>query len=146
MVTHRVRFLFAWLAVVASLGCSGAGVTVEERNSEGWQRVAYRLASVDSLRDGYVTVSTFHLVGDAGATLTVVLNVSVNPTARLESGSWSAVAAAGETDGQVIPVQVEFLGGQGGGASIGGRFLLQAKGKARFRVDLPATSPTRSYN
>jgi hypothetical protein len=44
-----------------------------------------------------------------------------------------------------MPIQVEFLGGQGSGASVGGRFLLEEGGKARYRVHLPPTVPTPTY-
>ncbi|MGD2062130.1 MAG: hypothetical protein PVF51_00965 [Nitrospirota bacterium] len=141
-----MRLLSACLLVAVTLGCRSSGVTVEERSGEGWRPVAYRLASMESRRDGYLTASTFRLIGGDGAELRLVLNVAVNPTARLESGTWSASSRSGEVAGDVMPIQVEFLGGQGSGASVGGRFLLQEGGKARYRVYLPPTAPTPTYD
>ena len=128
------------------LACSRSGVTVEERTAEGWRPVAYRLESVEARRDGYVTASSFKLVAEDGAELRLVLNVAVNPTARLESGTWRFTAAGTETGGDVMPIEVEFLGGQGSGASVGGRFLLQEDGQVRYRVRLPPTAPTPRYD
>jgi len=134
--------LVLWL--VAS-GCRGGGVTVEERTAEGWQSRPYRLASVESRRDGYVTESRFHLVNDDAEQLRLVLHVAVDPTARLEMGRWSRTAGERVEEGEVVPIQVEFLGGQGSGASVGGRFLLQEGGEARYRVQLPPTAASPSY-
>lgn len=145
MTTYRGGRVWVWLLLVATLGCSPSDLTVEERTADGWQPVAYRLASMESHRDGYVTVSNFRLIGDDGAELRLVLNVAVNPAARLESGNWSATASDREAAGEVMPIQVEFLGGQGSGASVGGRFLLEEGGKARYRVHLPPTVPTPTY-
>jgi hypothetical protein len=142
----RRGVLWLWLLiVVANVACSRSGVTVEEHTAAGWRPAAYRLMSMESHRDGYVTASSFQLAGDAGAVLHLVLNVAVNPTARLESGRWSATVQGETAAGDVMPIQVEFLGGQGSGASVGGRFLLQQDGKPRYRVYLPATAPTPTY-
>ena len=127
------------------LGCHRSDVTVEQRTASGWQPLPYRLASVESRRDGYVTEARFGLVDNAGVVLHLVLRVAVDPVARLEKGSWSRTAGAESEAGEVMPIQVEFLGGQGSGASVGGRFLLQADGGARYRVTLPPTAPAPEY-
>jgi hypothetical protein len=146
MTGYRLGRIWGWLLLLATLACSRSGITVEERTAEGWRPVTYRLASMESRRDGYVTASDFRLVGDDGAELQLLLNVAVDPTARLESGTWSTKVQGREIGGQVMPIQVEFLGGQGSGASVGGRFVLQEDGKARYRVQLPATAPTPRYD
>jgi hypothetical protein len=135
----------ALAALLLVSGCRDAGVTVEQRTGEGWQPMSYRLASVESLRDGYVTESQFRLVDDHAGELFLVLRVAVDPTARLEGGRWTRTAGGEMEDGAVVPIQVEFLGGQGSGASVGGRFLLQEAGTPRYRVQLPPTAPAPSY-
>jgi len=145
MIHLRSKLLVALAFLGLASGCHGGGVTVEERIAEGWQLLRYRLASVESRRDGYVTESQFRLVNDGAVELLLVLHVAVDPTARLEKGHWSRTAGERVEEGEVVPIQVEFLGGQGSGASVGGRFLLQAAGVSRYRVHLPPTAASASY-
>ena len=145
MIHLRSMFLVALAFWVVASGCQGGGVTVEERTAEGWQSLPYRIASVESRRDGYVTESQFRLVNDGAVELRLVLHVAVDPTARLEKGRWSRTAGERVEEGEVVPIQVEFLGGQGSGASVGGRFLLQQAGESRYRVHLPPTAASPSY-
>ena len=145
MIHFRSIFLVALASWVVASGCQGGGVTVEERTAEGWQSLPYRIASVESRRDGYVTESQFRLVNDGAVELRLVLHVAVDPTARLEKGRWSRTAGERVEEGEVVPIQVEFLGGQGSGASVGGRFLLQQAGESRYRVHLPPTAASPSY-
>jgi len=145
-MTHfRSKLRVALILWVVVSGCRGGGVTVEERTATGWQSLPYRLASVESRRDGYVTESQFRLVNDDAGELRLVLHVAVDPTARLEKGRWSRTAGERAEEGEVAPIQVEFLGGQGSGASVGGRFLLQQAGESRYRVNLPPTAASPSY-
>jgi len=141
----RSRLVVALASWLLASGCHGGGVSVEERTAEGWQSVPYRLASVESRRDGYVTESQFRLVNDGAVELCLVLHVAVDPTARLEKGQWSRTAGERVEEGEVVPIQVEFLGGQGSDASVGGRFLLQEAGEPRYRVNLPPTAPQPTY-
>jgi hypothetical protein len=72
-----------------------------------------------------------------GERLEVTLDVIYDPTPSLGAGTW---VLGGETpaSGRAVAESVKFLGGQGQGASVGGRFRLEENDTPRFRVVIPA--------
>lgn len=87
-------------------------------------------------RDGYRTEATFQVVRPDARPISVTLTVAVDPTAHLVVGRWQEPGRGG---GTVTPIHLDFLGGQGEGVSVGGRYLLKDDGGPRYRVTLPTT-------
>ncbi len=87
-------------------------------------------------RNGYRTEATFRVVRPDARPITLTLTIVVDPTAHLIGGRWEEPGLGG---GKVTPARLEFLGGQGEGASVGGRYLLEGEGGPRYRVTLPTT-------
>lgn len=119
------------------LGCTNNA----EPRLEGWEDGAFKpLALVDyeisGQRDGGTTRAVVILTLASGEVLRVDLEIVYNPTPVMQSGRWS-LDGPGGGDGEVRPLSVTFLGGQGEGPSVGGRFRLDENGRARFRLFLP---------
>jgi hypothetical protein len=91
---------------------------------------------MEGKRDGAITraVATFTLEG--GDRVRVQFDVVYNPTPALGDGRWD-VDGENASAGSLRAESVRFLGGQGEGPSLGGRFLLEEEGAPRFRVVLP---------
>ncbi len=128
---------FHFLALLALLGgCSG-----NEPRLEVWEDGIYKPRAVSAYeitgkRDGGTTRVVAILTLESGERLQLELEVVYNPTPALGSGHWSldGTQAGG---GEVRAESVRFLGGQGEGPSLGGRFRLDENGSPRFRVVLP---------
>lgn len=71
--------------------------------------------------------------------LTMKMRFAIDTPTTLDSGTWFAARSAGKGEGGTISARsVEFLGGQGGSPSIGGKFdLVDASGNHKYRVMLP---------
>lgn len=133
------------LAVMVA--CAAPG----EARFEVWENGAYVPRAVSAYtisgeRDGAATraVATFTL--ESGARLRLDLEVVYNPKPELGEARWTlehsgdATGPDGETGARTGEVRAEalrFLGGQGAGPSLGGRFRLDEKGARRYRVVLP---------
>jgi len=87
-------------------------------------------------RDGYRTEATFQVVRPDARPITVTLTIAADPTAHLVGGQWQEPELG---EGTVTPLHIDFLGGQGEGASVGGRYLLEGDGGPRYRVTFPTT-------
>ncbi|HEU4366129.1 MAG TPA: hypothetical protein VFT13_11770 [Candidatus Krumholzibacteria bacterium] len=122
----------------APLGCAGGSEPRVERWVDGvWQPVASASYRITGKRDGAATfaVATFAL--EADQRLQVELTIVYNPTPALGAGRWR-LDGAQPAGGEVVAESIKFLGGQGEGPSLGGRFRLEENGRARYRVILPA--------
>ena len=87
-------------------------------------------------RDGAVTRASAILTLESGERLRIELEVVYDPEPSLGSGHWTL--DGGQTGaGDVMAESLRFLGGQGEGPSLGGRFRLDEDGDPRFRVFLP---------
>jgi hypothetical protein len=139
--------LIAWLLwTVLAGGCSGPGLMLEEYTGETWRKVPCTMQSVTGRREGYLAHTTIQFAAERGDRITIHITVSVNPQPRMEQGTWELEAAGAAAGGNVTPARVEFLGGQGGAAGIGGKFFLNENGHPRFRLRFPPVSPPRQYS
>lgn len=132
------------LVLLLSLACArNSGPGVEVWHDGAHESLPVTSYTIEGKRDGAVThaVATFTLAG--GDHVRVAFDIVYNPTPSLGRASWSA---DGENAGAgtVRAESVRFLGGQGGGPSLGGRFLLESDGAARFRVVLPVRPVTQN--
>lgn len=125
----------AVLALVAS--CSrGGGPRVEAYTDGSYQPVEVAGYDVAGKRDGSTTRATATFTLADGERLVVELDIVYNPTPALGDGRWRLEGPA-PASGKVHSESVKFLGGQGQGPSLGGRFRLEEQGVPRFRVVLP---------
>jgi hypothetical protein len=121
---------------VVLLGCHRGGVRLEEHTAAGWKARTVVEVVASGRRDGYRTEATFQVVRPDDRPITLTLIIAVDPTAHLVGGQWQEPGRGG---GTVTPLHLDFLGGQGEGASVGGRYLLGDDGGPRYRVTLPTT-------
>ena len=91
---------------------------------------------VSGKRDGATTevFIIFQFKNDERAQLE--LEVAYDPIPTLRSGHWR-IDGKESSSGDVQANSLKFLGGQGEGPSLGGRFQLQEHSKPRFRVVIP---------
>lgn len=129
---------FHYLALLALLGgCSDKAEPRLEVWEDGiYQPRALRAYEITGKRDGATTRAVAILTLESGERLQMELVVVYNPTPALDSGHWS-LDGTQTGAGEVRAESVRFLGGQGEGPSLGGRFRLYENGSPRFRVVLP---------
>ena len=129
---------FHFLALLALLGgCSDRS----EPRLEIWEDGVYQTRALSAYeitgkRDGATTRVVAILTLESGERLQLELVVVYDPTPALGSGHWS-LDGTQTGAGEVRAESVRFLGGQGEGPSLGGRFRLDENGSPRFRVVLP---------
>ncbi len=136
MSRHRTtQFLIALLILTA--GCSGRN----EPRLEAWKDGAFQPRALSAYeisgkRDGSVTRAIALFTLESGALLTLELEIVYNPTPSIGSGRWS-IDGDHAGSGEARAESLKFLGGQGEGPSLGGRFRLEENGTPRFRVVMP---------
>lgn len=103
---------------------------------------AYQVTQVRGHRDGDVLTAQASFSDGQGGAFLVDLRFAIETSARLESGKWRWIKQAGFLrTGTVAARSVMFLGGQNGAPSIGGSYdLLDEKGVAAYRVNIPTTA------
>jgi hypothetical protein len=133
----RIAALHLSIVVLLLGACTGG----DTARVEAWENGAYQPRALDSYditgrRDGGTTtaVATFTLAG--GDRIEVEFAITYDPTPALGAGRWR-LAGDRPASGDVRAESVKFLGGQGEGPSLGGRFRLDQDGHPRFRVVLP---------
>ena len=134
----RTATKFYFFSLLALLG--GCSDNAEPR-LEVWEDGIYQPRALSAYeiagkRDGATTRAVAILTLESGERLQLELVVVYDPTPALGSGHWSldgTQAGAGEVRAESL----RFLGGQGEGPSLGGRFRLDENGSPRFRVVLP---------
>ena len=91
---------------------------------------------VSGKRDGATTqvFIIFQLENDER--LQLELEITYNPVRVLRSGHWK-IDGEESSSGNVQAKSLKFLGGQGEGPSLGGRFQLEDNSQPRFRVFIP---------
>lgn len=92
---------------------------------EVWEDGIYKPRAVSAYditgkRDGATTRAIAILTLESGERLRLALEVAYDPTPALASGRWSVDGT--QTGGEMQAESVRFVGGQGQGASLGGRF------------------------
>jgi len=127
-----------FLALLALLGgCSNnAGPRLEVWEDGAYQPRALSSYEITGKRDGATTRAVAVLTLESGERLRLELVVVYDPTPALGSGHWS-LDGTQKRAGEVRAESLRFLGGQGEGPSLGGRFRLDENGRPRFRVVLP---------
>lgn len=141
--TLAVSFLL--LAFLLAGGCA----RTREAQVERWQNGAYQpVASHDyqikGRRQGAQTTATATLTLESDDHLRIDLTLAYDPTPELVSGHWKLDGEDGG-EGDVRVESLKFLGGQGSGPSVGGRFLLEESNAPRFRVELPSRPVAQSW-
>ena len=91
---------------------------------------------VNGMRDGATTQVSVKFVLENGERVQLELEVVYNPTPVLRSGFWRLDGKISDS-GNVKAKSMKFLGGQGEGPSLGGRFELEEGSQSRFRVVVP---------
>ena len=91
---------------------------------------------VNGMRDGATTQVSIKFVLENGEQVQLKLEVVYNPTPILRSGFWR-LDGKQSGSGNVKAKSIKFLGGQGEGPSLGGRFELEEGSRSRFRVVVP---------
>lgn len=133
----------AAVAVLLSmgLGCSRTSFTFETYQNGEWRNAPWELTQARIQRDGSKVVAHFVIEGPTDERLLLESHVALNPQVSYLSGTWthirgSAIAGAGVLRSDSF----DFMGGQGGQPSIGGRFELRENdGTMRYRARIPAT-------
>lgn len=133
----RLRLVTTLYFLALLVGCSDRS----EPRLEVWENGVYQARALSAYeitgkRDGATTRVVAILTLESGERLQLELVFAYNPTPALGSGHWS-VDGTRAGAGNVRAESMKFLGGQGEGPSIGGRFRLEENGSPRFRVVLP---------
>ncbi len=128
------------LHVIAFLAVLGGCTDRSRPRLEVWEDGIYKPRTVSAYeitgkRDGATTRAIAVLTLESGERLRLELEVVYDPAPVLASGRWNLDGA--QALGEVRAESVRFVGGQGEGPSLGGRFRLNANGSPRFRVVLP---------
>jgi hypothetical protein len=126
---------FAMLFLISACARS-SGPRVEIWKDGAYAPCVLRSHELSGRRVGAVTQAAASFELESGEHLRMELDIAYDPTPSLGEGHWEIDgdrAAAGEVRAE----SVQFLGGQGEGPSVGGRFLLEENGAPRFRVVLP---------
>jgi len=126
---------------VGLTACAGDRPLVERFEQEAWHAEPFRLVSATGERDGSEVVFTLKLQRDDGLGLRVAGTLVIDPQARLLTGEWKETGVPSPRSGLVSATAPDFLGGQGGRPSLGGRFWLTAAGAGEsiYRLNLPTT-------
>lgn len=128
------------LFLLQCLLVSGCGVetdpSCEEWIEKSWRPVPVAAYEITGSRDGASTSAVATMTLANGDVLRMEIEVEYDPAPVLRAGSWK-VAGSRTGAGAVVSESVRFLGGQGEGPSLGGRYRLEESGLPRFRVELP---------
>jgi outer membrane biogenesis lipoprotein LolB len=132
-MSSRIATLVTAVLVLAA-GCADTkSPRVEEWRDGAWKALTTSDYQISGKRDGAQTSAMAVFTLQDGRKLLVELSVVYNPTPSLGAGEWRL----GEDRGVVMAEAIKFLGGQGQGPSLGGRFRLDDDGGPRYRVTLP---------
>ncbi len=133
--------LIVWSMLLAgglalALACGGPPPLAERSEGSGWAPLAAEVITLSGQRDG--TRVVFHLELGGEVRLVVEGELHVDPQPRLVEGVWREAGSAGARRGTLSALSLDFLGGQGGRPSLGGRFLLLTPAGPAYRLNLPA--------
>ena len=121
-------------ALLSACG-SGTGPTVDRAVGSAYESVVIESWSIDGQRDGARTRADLNFWLADGQQLRLNILLAYDPAPVLEDGNWSLGASRGTISAEAV----RFVGGQGDGPSVGGRYLLLEDGIRRFRVTIPLT-------
>lgn len=127
-----------WLLLLLA-SCSGPKHPALEDLSGREDLSFFKLGSISGTRDGD-RLDARAILTDSSSILTIELRFAIGSPATLERGAWSWSRNNAQSNGTVAARSVDFLGGQDGPPSVGGRFdLIGADGAAHYRVTIPVT-------
>jgi hypothetical protein len=112
---------------------TNADPTVERVTTDGYESLTVESWSIEGQRDGARTRALVSLTLGDGRQLRLELVLAYDPAPVLAEGNWSSGGAGGTIQAEAV----RFVGGQGDGPSVGGRYLMLENGESRFRVNLP---------
>ena len=117
-------------------GCAGEDAPrIERLDTAAATPVTIMSWSIQGQRDGASTraATIWDLAG--GEQLHVEMVFAYDPNPVLAEGRWLSSSGGGTLQAEAV----RFVGGQGEGPSVGGRFLLVDDGIPRYRLHLPLT-------
>lgn len=94
-------------------------------------------------RDGATTSAVATMKLADSDVLRIEVAVQYDPAPVLQAGRWTITGRRAGA-GDVVAESLRFLGGQGEGPSLGGRYRLEAEGLPAFRVELPLLPVSRT--
>ena len=133
----KIKMGQLWVLILLWGGC----VQKEEPMVEEWIDGSYHSRTVNEYkvngqRDGATTIVYVVYTLESREAVHLKLEVEYNPAPILRSGHWT-MKGQQSGSGNVHAESLKFLGGQGEGPSLGGRFLLTENAQSRFRVVVP---------
>lgn len=127
-----------WIFLVLLLGgCANNNEPkLDELVNDLYQARTVSNYQVSGNRDGATTQVFVIFQLENNERLQIELEITYNPVPVLRSGSWR-IDGKESSSGNVKAESLKFLGGQGEGPSIGGRFQLVDNFQPRFRAFIP---------
>jgi hypothetical protein len=137
---QRRRWTISVACMLLLLAACGATKQPDVEDLSGRENLSFfKLGSLRGTRDGD-RLAAKALFTDSSSMLTLDLQFAIGSPTKLESGAWHWTRNNTQTGGAVAARSINFLGGQDGPPSIGGRFdLLGPDGAAQYRVNIPTT-------
>lgn len=130
-------------ALIFLTGCGGPSSPSIEDLANGARLAAYKMGALRGARDGD-KLAAQAMFSDSSSTLTMDMHFRIGSPTTLDSGTWQWARNNRLNGGAIVARSVDFLGGQDGPPSIGGKFdLLGPEGKPLYRVSIPATQLSR---
>ena len=114
--------------------------TVEAMQGEQARALPLTFVSLEGRRDGAIVNARVVFAGPGNSDrLDIELEIDLGPPIHLAAGKFRMKQSGILLAGSVEPLALDFQGGQSGGMSLGGRFLLRRDdGAIAYRVNLPA--------
>jgi hypothetical protein len=131
-------------SLILLTGCRAPdGPSIEDLAS-GRKLSAYKMGALRGARDGD-QLAAQAMFSDSSFTLRMDMHFRIGSPATLEFGTWQWARNNKLSSGSIAARSVDFLGGQDGPPSIGGKFdLLGPEGKPVYLVSIPVTPMSRA--
>ena len=136
-MTVKIISMFYVFLMMLFVGCANNNEPVFDEWVDGlYQPRTVTNYKIHGKRDGATTQVFINFEVENIKNIELELEVTYNPSPILSSGHWKIVENK-LVSGDVRPIALKFLGGQGEGPSLGGSFELEYKSHPRFRVVIP---------
>jgi hypothetical protein len=132
-----VAIPLSFVTLVLGSGCARTNEPLVETWTNGaFQSIPILDYTISGQRHGAQTTALAVFTLEHGEHLRIKMEIIYDPTPALASSHWEFDGTGGGS-GDAQAESLKFLGGQGEGPSLGGRFRLDENGSPRFRVVLP---------